>query len=139
MPDSVTLWTIAHQAPLSMGFSRQEHWSGLHVLLQRISPAQGSNPHPLHLLHWQEGTLPLEPPGKTSIFYKSNLAVMSSLSFCLSGRVFLFFISGQLCCIEYFGLANLFFFSTLNISSLSFLACQVSAEKITDSFMGVPL
>ena len=25
----VTLWTIAHQAPPSMGFSRQEHWSGL--------------------------------------------------------------------------------------------------------------
>ena len=25
----VTLWTIAHQAPLSMGFSRQEYWSGL--------------------------------------------------------------------------------------------------------------
>ena len=26
---SVTLWTVAHQAPLSMGFSRQEYWSGL--------------------------------------------------------------------------------------------------------------
>ena len=25
----VTLWTVARQAPLSMGFSRQEHWSGL--------------------------------------------------------------------------------------------------------------
>ena len=25
----VTLWTIAHQAPLSMGFSRQEDWNGL--------------------------------------------------------------------------------------------------------------
>ena len=25
----VTLWTIAHQAPLPMGFSRQEYWSGL--------------------------------------------------------------------------------------------------------------
>ena len=25
----VTPWTIAHQAPLSMGFSRQEYWSGL--------------------------------------------------------------------------------------------------------------
>ena len=25
----VTLWTIAHQAPLSMGFFRQEYWSGL--------------------------------------------------------------------------------------------------------------
>ena len=24
-----TLWTVAHQAPLSVGFSRQEHWSGL--------------------------------------------------------------------------------------------------------------
>ena len=24
-----TPWTIAHQAPLSMGFSRQEYWSGL--------------------------------------------------------------------------------------------------------------
>ena len=25
----VTLWTIAHQSPLSMGFFRQEYWSGL--------------------------------------------------------------------------------------------------------------
>ena len=25
----VTLWTVAYQAPQSMGFSRQEHWSGL--------------------------------------------------------------------------------------------------------------
>ena len=29
VPLFVTLWTVAHQAPLSMGFSRQEHWSGL--------------------------------------------------------------------------------------------------------------
>ena len=27
--DSETPWTVAHQAPLSMEFSRQEHWSGL--------------------------------------------------------------------------------------------------------------
>ena len=26
---SATLWTVAYQAPLSMGFSRQEYWSGL--------------------------------------------------------------------------------------------------------------
>ena len=25
----VTLWTVAHQAPLFLGFSRQEYWSGL--------------------------------------------------------------------------------------------------------------
>ena len=29
MSDSATPWTIAHQAPLSMGFTRQEYWSGL--------------------------------------------------------------------------------------------------------------
>ena len=28
----VTLWTVAHRAPLSMGFSRQEYWSGLPCL-----------------------------------------------------------------------------------------------------------
>jgi len=25
----LTLWTVAHQAPVSMGFSRHEYWSGL--------------------------------------------------------------------------------------------------------------
>ena len=40
-----TLWTVAHQAPLSMGFSRQECWSGLTCLLQGIFPTQGSNMH----------------------------------------------------------------------------------------------
>ena len=29
MSDSATPWTMASQAPLSMGFSRQEYWSGL--------------------------------------------------------------------------------------------------------------
>ena len=28
----VTLWTVAHQAPLSLGFSRQEYWGGLPCL-----------------------------------------------------------------------------------------------------------
>ena len=42
--DSPTPWTVAHQAPLSMGFSRQEYWSGCHSLLQGISLTQGSNP-----------------------------------------------------------------------------------------------
>ena len=36
----VTLWVIAHQAPLSMGFSRQEYWSGLPFL------PPGDLPHP---------------------------------------------------------------------------------------------
>ena len=32
-----TPWTAAHQAPPSMGFSRQEYWSGCHCLLQPFS------------------------------------------------------------------------------------------------------
>ena len=41
--DSATLWTVAHQAPLSVGFSRQEYWSELPCPLQGIFPTQGSN------------------------------------------------------------------------------------------------
>ena len=42
-PIFVTLWTVAHQAPLSMGFSRQEYQRGCHALLQGIFLTQGSN------------------------------------------------------------------------------------------------
>ena len=38
-----TPWTVAYQAPLSMGFSRQEYWSGLPFPIQGIFPTQGSN------------------------------------------------------------------------------------------------
>ena len=40
--------TVAPQAPLSMGFSRQNIGVGCHFLLQRIFPTQGSNPGLLH-------------------------------------------------------------------------------------------
>ena len=39
-----TLWTVAHQAPLSMGFSRQEDWSGLPCLLPGDLPNPGIKP-----------------------------------------------------------------------------------------------
>ena len=47
----LTPWTIAHQAPLSMGFSRQEYWMGNHSLLQEIFPTQELN---LDLLHCRQ-------------------------------------------------------------------------------------
>ena len=40
MSYSVTLWTVAHQAPLSMGYSRQKYWSGL------LCPPSGDLPKP---------------------------------------------------------------------------------------------
>ena len=39
-----TLWTVTHQAPLSMGFSRQEYWSGLPCPLPRDPPNPGIEP-----------------------------------------------------------------------------------------------
>ena len=51
MSDSVTQRTVAHQAPLSIGFSMQECWVGCHFLLQGIFLTQGWNPCLLHLLH----------------------------------------------------------------------------------------
>ena len=49
----VTLWTIACHISLSMGFSRQEFWSGCHALLQEIFLTQELNPYLLSLLYWQ--------------------------------------------------------------------------------------
>ena len=59
-----TLWTIAFQAPPSMGFSRQEYWSGLPCPPQGDLPDPGSEPGLLAFLHWQVGSLPLEPSRK---------------------------------------------------------------------------
>ena len=57
--DSVTSWTVACQAPLSMGFSRQESWSGLPCPLLGIFLIQRFNLHLLHcrqiLYHWATG------------------------------------------------------------------------------------
>ena len=39
-----TLWTVTHQAPLSMGFSRQEYWSGLPCLSPGELPDPGVEP-----------------------------------------------------------------------------------------------
>ena len=60
----VTPWTVAHQAPLSMAFSRQEYWCGLPCPPPGDLPYPGSNLCLLCLLHWQVGSLPLVPPGK---------------------------------------------------------------------------
>ena len=45
-----TLWTVARQAPLFMGFSRQEYWSGLPF------PSPGDLPNP-----WIELVCPVSP------------------------------------------------------------------------------
>ena len=58
------LWTIAQQAPLSMGFSKQEYWSELPVPSPGDPLNPGTAPASLCLLPWQVGSLPLVSPGK---------------------------------------------------------------------------
>ena len=66
-PIFVNPWTVACQAPLTMGFSKQEYCSGL------LFPSPGDLPDPgielLPLLHWQAGSLPLALPGKPMNVY----------------------------------------------------------------------
>ena len=59
----VSPWTVAHQAPLSMGFSRQEYWSGVPCPPPEDLPNPGIKPWSPAL---QVSSLPSEPPGKPS-------------------------------------------------------------------------
>ena len=56
----VTPWTVARQAPLSMGFSRQEYWNGLLFPPLAVLPKAGIEPKS-HAL--QVDSLQSEPPG----------------------------------------------------------------------------
>jgi len=64
----VTPWTIAHQAPLSMGFSSKNPGVHNHFLLQGIFPTQGLNLHLPCLLHCR-GFFTSEPLGKPILIY----------------------------------------------------------------------
>ena len=60
----VTAWTVAHQAPLSMGFSRQEYWSGLPCPPPGDIPDLEIEPAPLVSPTLQADSLLLESLGK---------------------------------------------------------------------------
>ena len=63
--DSVTSWAAAHQAPLSPGFSRQEHWSRLPYPPPGDLLNPGIEPKSPTL---QADSLSSEPPGKPQSF-----------------------------------------------------------------------
>ena len=70
-----TLWTVACQAPLSMGFSRQEHWSGFSY------PPPGDLPNSRIkstslMSPTLADTLPLTPRGKSRPFLRPPLLAL---------------------------------------------------------------
>ena len=69
-------WTVARQAPLSMGFSRQEYWSGLPC------PPPGGLPNPgikLRSPTLQPDSLPSEPLGKLKITGMCSLSLLQGV------------------------------------------------------------
>ena len=76
----MTPWTVAHQAPPSTGFSRQEYWSGLPFPFPGDLPDPGIEPRSPEL---QADTLTSEPPGKPSVTLA--LAKISNQLHCILG------------------------------------------------------
>ena len=72
LADSVTSWTTACPAPLSMDFPGTNTGMGCHFLLQGIFPTQESNPR---LLHWQANSFPVNHLGRTFFVYEVGKVV----------------------------------------------------------------
>ena len=82
----MTLWTIACQSPPSLGFSRQEYWSGLPCSPPEDLPNHGITPAALLSLRWQASSLPLVPPGKPKGSIKTH-KIQGCLGPCVPGTI----------------------------------------------------
>ena len=70
-------WTVAYQAPPSMGFSRQEYWSGVPFSSPRNLPDPRIEPGSPAL---QADPLLSEPPGNPSVVYKTEEKTFTTVS-----------------------------------------------------------
>ena len=103
-----TPWTLARQAPLSMGFSRQEYWRWLPCPPPGNLPHPGIEPTPAVAPAWQADSLPLSHQESTHQHHTVSVtvALQEVLQLCShtrsgSSRPFAF-----LCCISYLLLGN---------------------------------
>ena len=74
--DFVTPWTVAHQAPLSMGFTRQEYWSRLPCPPPGDLPNPGIEPRSSAL---QADSLASEPPGMPKNTGMGSLSLLQGI------------------------------------------------------------
>ena len=90
-----TPWTVVHQAPLSMGLSRQEYWSGFPCPPPGDLSHSGIEPEILMSPALQAGSLPLAPPGKP-LFNKTTLINLNQYNLVLHNtNYFLDSIAGR--------------------------------------------
>ena len=75
----VSPWTVVYQAPLSMGFSRQEYWSGLPFASQGDLPNPGIEPRSPAL---QAEALLSEPPGKSDATGGHTKFILKKFKIC---------------------------------------------------------
>ena len=68
MSDSATPWTVTRQAPLSIGFSRQEYWSGLPFYYPGDLSDPGIEP--------ASPSLQAELPGKPYVYTKISILII---------------------------------------------------------------
>ena len=134
MPNCATLWTVARQAPLSMGFSRQGYWSGLPCSPPGDLPDPGIEPWSLmSTCIGRRLFLLLAPPGKP----------MDSISH-LTGNTFTFNFGIIFQCFFFFFFNHFFLWSRARFVKLqttryirpAFCFCKYSMmEPQTHSFM----
>ena len=75
-------WTVARQAPLSMGFSRQEYWSGLPFLSPRASSQPRIKPESPVFLSLAGRFFTAEPPGKPNHWIQIRSVAQSCPTLC---------------------------------------------------------
>ena len=74
-----TPWTVAYQAPLSVGFSRREYWSGVPLPSPGDLPDPGIEPGSPAL---QADALLSEPPGKPHFYFQFSSVTQSCPTLC---------------------------------------------------------
>ena len=78
-----TPWRAAYQAPSSMGFSRQEYWSGVPL----PSPRVGSGGHPIHTYYWHSIHTHIQEVKSGYLKFISSYYMFKAYSYLLSQSI----------------------------------------------------
>ena len=141
-----TSWTVALQAPLSMGLSRQEYWNGLPCPPPGVFLTQGSNLHLLRLLH-QADSSPLSHWGQnfinsTPLFVHPCASLCSPHPICvpIKCNVHISLLSKNMRCVEWIHINNILANNTAKSSTdhlprkLNYFKC-LCQNKWTKAFL----